>query len=168
MKIVLGCVLTVGLLCTAGCSASSRGFDSVVAGVEQRYSIHSRQIPLMGVISLCARFKTHGGVSGLHIAEFDHIGKLDVAGLSELMQSELGAGWQPMVKDRNGTRSSLSVIFVEPSDKSMRMVIADYEHGELDLVGMEMNGARLAHWMHRPEADGIYAGRNQERTDRTD
>jgi len=33
----------------------------------------------------------------------------------------------------------------------MGMVIADYDHGELDLVGMEMNGAALSKWLHDPQ-----------------
>lgn len=33
----------------------------------------------------------------------------------------------------------------------MGMMIADCDHGELDLVGMEMNGSALSRWLHDPE-----------------
>jgi hypothetical protein len=31
------------------------------------------------------------------------------------------------------------------------MLIADYEHGELDLVRVELNGERLARWVDDPQ-----------------
>jgi hypothetical protein len=31
------------------------------------------------------------------------------------------------------------------------MLIADYDHGELDVVRMELNGQQLAHWMNDQE-----------------
>ena len=168
MNRVYGWVLVFALLGATGCSASSHDFNAVVGGVEQRYSVHAQRIPFMGLVSLCARLKTHGGVNGMSIAEFDHVRKLDAGGLDSLMQSKLGAGWQPMVKEWSGDRSSLSLIFVQPSGTSMRMIVADYDGSELDLVGMEMNGTRLAHWMQKPRAGSIDAGRNHEPKDRTD
>lgn len=155
MKSAIVSLLAFALLGATGCSARSHDFDSVVAGVEQRYNVRAQRIPLMGFISLCARAKTHGGVKGMNIAQFDHIGNLDADGLYSIMQSELGSGWEPMVRDRSGTDTS--VIFVQPSADarhSLKMMIADYDHGELDLVRMDMNGSALAKWMHRPGTHG--------------
>jgi hypothetical protein len=45
---------------------------------------------------------------------------------------------------------SLSIL-VHPNGSSMGMMIADCDHGELDLVGMEMNGSALSRWLHDPE-----------------
>ena len=42
-------------------------------------------------------------------------------------------------------------IYVQPNGSAMRMLIADYEHGELDVVRVELNAARLQHWVHDPE-----------------
>lgn len=150
MRMAMWATIAFALLCTTGCSASNNDFDAVVSGVEQRYSVHAQQVPLMGFVSLCARATTLGGVKGMRIAEFDNIGQLNVRGLDSLMRSELGAQWQPMVTDRNENSSELSVIFVRPVEDSMQMMIADYEHGKLNVVRMELNGAALARWMHRP------------------
>ena len=159
MKASVFAVVVATLLCATGCSASNHDFDSVVSGVEQRYAVHAQRIPLMGFVSFCARAKTHGGVKDMRIAEFDHIGKLDAGDLYSLMQSKLGAQWQPMVTERSTAHSEMSVIFVQPADQSMRMLIADYENGELDLVRMELNGSVLAKWMHKPQGhvDTVHA-----------
>ncbi|MGC1782912.1 MAG: hypothetical protein WA708_10370 [Acidobacteriaceae bacterium] len=168
MRAAVWSAIAFALFCATGCSASNNDFDAVVSGVEQRYSVHAQQVPLMGIISLCARATTLGGVKGMRIAEFDHVGKLDVRGLDSLMQSELGAQWQPMVTDRSDKRAELSVIFVRPAEDSMQMMIADYEHGELDVVRMELNGAALARWMHRPGSNVGVFHRSDLHPDRTD
>ncbi|HET9099457.1 MAG TPA: hypothetical protein VFN62_03625, partial [Acidobacteriaceae bacterium] len=73
--------------------------------------------------------------------------------LYPLLRSRLGEEWQPFVTEVSGgkNRGDQSVILVRPNGSSMGMMIADYDHGELDLVGMDMNGAALSHWLHDPE-----------------
>ncbi len=164
MKLSLPCAIVFALLCTTGCSASSHDFDSVVSGVEQRYSVHPQHIPLMGLVSFCGRIYTHGGVKGMRIAEFDHVGSIDSDSLYSLVRSQLGAQWQPMVTERSTAHSEMSVVFVQPSEKSMRMLFADYENGELDLVRMELNGSALAKWMRNPQANVGAAPRSDSRS----
>ena len=153
MKRILFSLLGFMLLCSTGCSAVDHDFDSLVAGVEHRYSVHAQRVPLMSFVSICAMLKTRGGVNELHVAEFDNIRGMDGTDLDALLRSTLGKDWQPFVTDveggsRDGDRS---VILVRPHGSSMGMLVADYDHGELDLVGMELNGAALAKWLHHPE-----------------
>ncbi len=130
--------------------AARPDFDSVVSAVEQRYGAHAQKIPLMGLVSFCARVATADGVKGLRIAEFDRLPAApDTAELDRLVRDSLGSSWQPFVVDRSRS-GDLSVIYVQPDGQAMRMMIADYDHGELDLVRIEVNGERLAHWMHDP------------------
>jgi hypothetical protein len=132
-------------------SSSNNDFDGVVSAVEHRYDLHAQRIPMMGFVSFCASVATKGGVKGMRVAEFDHVsGITDTGELSRVVRESLGEAWQPFVTDRHGN-SGLSVIFVQPHGDSMRMLIADYEHGELDVVRMELNGNQLAHWMNDPE-----------------
>ena len=76
--------LVVGsLVCaTVDAAAADHDFNSVVAGVEHQYSAHAQRVPLMGFVSLCARLKTHGGVNGMRIAEFDHLQNADAVDLA--------------------------------------------------------------------------------------
>lgn len=144
-------LLAVALLALApavGC-ASGHDFDNVVNTVEHRYNVHAQRVPAMGFVSACAWVTSHGGVKGLRIAEFDNLtlGKTDDLGL--LVRDSLGPEWQLFVVDRETNREQ-SVIYVQPHGHSMRMIIADYENGELDLVRMELNGERLQQWLHNP------------------
>ena len=111
MKYLLLCLLASSLMYSTGCSAADRDFDSVVAGVEHRYSVHAQRIPLMGFVSLCARLKTHGGVNGMRVAEFDNLPRTGGTDLFLLVQSRLGGQWQPFVREReqsNGTATATS------------------------------------------------------------
>ncbi len=154
MKKVLCLMAASVLLVSTGCSAADHDFNSVVSAVEHKYSVHAQRIPLMGLVGICASLKTHGGVRGLRVAEFDNVRGLDGKDLYPLLRSRLGDEWQPFVMEVSGGQNhdgDQSVILVRPNGSSMGMMIADYDHGELDLVGMEMNGAALSKWLHDPE-----------------
>ncbi len=154
MKKVLCLMAASVLLVSTGCSAADHDFNSVVSAVEHKYSVHAQRIPLMGLVGICASLKTHGGVRGLRVAEFDNVRGMDGKDLYPLLRSRLGDEWQPFVMEVSGGQNhdgDQSVILVRPNGSSMGMMIADYDHGELDLVGMEMNGAALSKWLHDPE-----------------
>ena len=169
MKPILFFILGAALLYSTGCSAAGHDFDSVVSGIEHRYSVHPQHIPLLGFASLCATVTTRGGVRGMRIAEFDNIQSSDgAADLSALLQSKLGGEWQPFVSQRNADASERSIIFVQPVGDAMRMLIADYDHGELDLVRMELNGSALAKWMHDPASQGRSASHGYHSGQQTD
>jgi hypothetical protein len=156
MKALASLAFLLALTAT-GCRASEHDFSSVVAGVEQRYQVHAQRVPMMGMVSFVAHVATHGGVKGMRIANFENLnsathGEFDREDLFQFVQSRLDAGWQPFVTERSNHGGEQTVIFVRPSGQSMRMLIANYENGELNLVRMEMNGDRLSHWMKDPDS----------------
>ncbi len=147
-------LLGSALLVSTGCSAADHDFNSVVSAVEHKYSVHAQRIPMMTLVSVCASLKTHGGVWSLRVAEFDNLRGMDGKDLYPLLRTKLGDDWQPFVTEASGGKNrggDQSVILVRPDGSSMGMMIADYDHGELNLVGMEMNGAALSKWLHDPE-----------------
>lgn len=147
--VVVGAVACVGV--PMACAAPNHDFDALVSAVEHRYDARAEKIPMMGFVSLCARVASGGGVKGVKVAEFDHLtGVADTAELDKLVAESLGGQWQRFVAERE-KNGELNLIYVQPHGRSMRMLIADYEHGELDVVRVEVNADRLKHWMHDPE-----------------
>lgn len=159
--LVLAPLLTIGgvaaMLPLMARASAGPDFDSVVTAVEHRYSAHAERVPMMGFVSLCAHVASGGGVKGMKIAEFDHLTAPDTAELESLVRQTLGDSWQPFVTDRERDGNE-SIIYVQPNGHDMRMLIADYEHGELDLVRMQLNGERLAHWVRDPEGSAHHHG----------
>jgi hypothetical protein len=138
--------------------AADREFDHLVSEVAHRYSAHATRIPMMGVISLGTRVATHGAVSGLRVAEFaDLKAGLDVSELTSLVRNTLGSEWQPFIHQRDQLGASQSIIFVRQKGDAMRMMIADYDHGQLDVVRMELSGDALAKWLKNPQGQSPLA-----------
>jgi hypothetical protein len=148
------CLLFFVLVTTVGCRAAERDFNSVVSGLESHYQVHAQKVPMMGMVSLIARVATHGGVKGLRIAEFEHItADADTEHLFSVVRSSLDEGWQPFVTERSGHGGEQTVIFVRPCGDDMRMLIAEYDHSELSIVRLEMNGSELAKWARDPKGE---------------
>lgn len=146
-------------------AAGHRDFDAVVSAVEHRYDARAERIPMMGLVSFCGWVATGGSVKGLKIAEFDHFtGPADADDLDKLVNESLGGEWQRFVanRERNG---ELNLIYAQPDGHAMRMLIVDYEHGELDVVRVEVNADRLRHWIRDPEGS---AKRHDYGTERPD
>jgi hypothetical protein len=158
----LGFVLSAALVLGSAAAyafAGDRDFDGLVSGIAQSYDLRATKIPMMSMVSLCARVATHGGVKGLRVVEFDNI-KISpgLPDLTSLVHRSLGPEWEPFVQERDRRGESQSVIFVRPAGEAMRMVIADYDHGELDLIRMELSGNALARWMKNPQAEAHRGG----------
>lgn len=150
---------SISLAAVTANAASNNDFNGVVSAVEHHYSAHAQRIH-MGLISLCAHAATGGGVKGMRIAEFDHLtltpegsataNKNDLDQLNDLVTNTLGSNWHRFVTERDAD-GSLSLIFVRPDGPAMRMLIADYDHGELDLVRIELNAERMERWIREPQ-----------------
>jgi len=108
---------------------------------------------MMSIVSLCARFATHGNVKGLRVVEFDNFkASLNVSELTSLVRHSLGPEWQPFISEQDKQSGSQSIIFVRQKGGALRMLIADYDHDELDVVRMELSGDALAKWMKDPNS----------------
>jgi len=147
---LLCAVLLLGMAAT--CPASDHDFDGVVTGLEQHYGIHGYRLPLMGFAGFCARIATGGGVKGLRVAQFEHLegGPIDADDISRVIGEQLGSEWRPVVKDHERHGAEQTVIYAHEVGHSMRMLVANYENGELNVVRVELDGDQLAHWMKHP------------------
>jgi hypothetical protein len=153
--------LSIAVVLLAGATlysfAADRDFDGLVTAVAHRYDVHATHIPMMSVVSLCARFATHGGVKGLRVVEFDDFkASLSVSELTSLVHNSLGPEWQPFMNERDNQAGSQSIIFVRQKGDALRMMIADYDHDELDVVRMELSGDTLAKWMKDPHSKTLH------------
>lgn len=131
-------------------ASSGHDFDAVVTAVSSRYSAHLQEAPLMGLVSLCARSVTADGVGGMRVAQFDSFRQPpDGAELDRLVSGALGPGWLRIVATHSRDGDT-TLIFSQPDGQGMRLIVADYENGELDLVRAEVNGQQMQRWLQHP------------------
>ena len=154
-------LLLAGLLMSVSAlhPASDHDFDGVVNGLEQHYGIHGHRLMMMGLAGFCAGVMTHGGVKGLRIAEFERAdlertapdgtagGSPDAEDISRVIAEQLGGEWHPVVIDHERHGSDQTIIFVRPGGRAMRMLVANYENGDLNVIRVELDGEQLSQWV---------------------
>lgn len=134
-------VLMVPIAVLAG---SGNGFDGVVTTLEHRYHAHATRIPFVGLISLVAHKASSGGVSGLHVAEFDNFNEtVDGDELNNIVAEKLGDGWQRMIRDTSKHGAEQTLIFTRPDGNRMGMFIVDLDGHEMDVVQISVDPDHL-------------------------
>jgi hypothetical protein len=149
----IAAIMTPAIMLAAG--SGGTGFDAVVHSIESRYHARATHIPFMGLISGIARISTHGGVRGLHVAEFENFRTdasepVDGAEFNALVEKHVGPGWQRMIRETSRDGGEQSLIYVR----------AEGEHlgKDLDVVQLSMNPDQLMdevakHHHHRKSDD---------------
>jgi hypothetical protein len=138
---VCAIVLMVPVAVMAGVGS---GFDGVVTTLEHRYHAHATRIPFMGLISLVAHKASSGGVSGLHVAEFDEFtAQVDGDELNSLVSERLGDGWSRMIRDTSKHGAEQTLIFTRPEGNRMGMFIVDLDGHEMDVVQLSVDPDHL-------------------------
>lgn len=138
------------------------GFDGVVRSIETTYHVRATRIPFLGLVSFVARRSTSGGVSNMHVAEFeDFSSQVNGDELNRMVQEKLGGGWERIVREtcRNGHEQTL--IFMHPEGKRMGLFVVDADGHDLDVVQVSVDPDHLNqsigkydhHEHHRDGAD---------------
>jgi hypothetical protein len=157
-------VLAVPAVVLAG--SGEGDFDGVVHSIESRYHVHATRIPFLGLISLVSKKATHGGVAGLHVAEFDEFTEqVDGNELNRMVEEKLGAGWERMIRETSRKGHEQTLIFTHPEGDRMGMFVLDLDGNELDVVQVSVDPKHLdddiGHYRHHhPDGD--------ENTDKSD
>lgn len=142
------------------------GFDGVVNTIQSRYRMRATRIPLMGLASFVANAASHGGVDGLHVAEFEHFSApVDGEELNRMVEEKLGQGWGRMIRETSRHGGGQTLIFSHDEGKRMGLFILDLDGMELDVVQVSVDPDRLnetilkyKHHDHGSEAgDGDHA-----------
>jgi hypothetical protein len=125
-------------------SSSEGAFDGVVSSIESEYHVHATRIPFMGLVSLISRKATHGGVSGMQVAEIENFTQpIDGDTLNTMVEQKLGPGWQRMIRETSRSGKEQTLIFVQPEGSRMGMFIVDKDGNELDVVQLSVDPDHL-------------------------
>jgi hypothetical protein len=168
MKVLAGIaicaiILTIPVAVMAG---GGGGFDGVVTTLEHRYHAHATRIPFVGLISLVAHKATSGGVSGLHVAEFDDFNEqVDGDELDNLVAEKLGEGWQRMIRDTSKHGAEQTLIFARPDGNRMGLFIVDVDGNEMDVVQISVDPDHLNQSIGKYEHHGGDADHSDDDSD---
>ena len=157
----IAAIMTPAIMLAA--SGSGQGFDAVVNSIESRYHAHATKIPFMWLVSGIAGVATHGGVRGLHVAEFENFRAdasepVDGAEFNALVEKHVGPGWQRMIRETSRDGGEQSLIYVRAEGEHLGMLVVDLDGKDLDVVQLSMNPDQLMdevakHHHHRKSDD---------------
>lgn len=144
-------------------SGGEGGFDGVVRTIETRYHVRATRIPFMGLISLISRRATSGGISNMHVAEFDNFSAaMDGEELNRVVEEKLGAGWERVVRETSRNGNEQTLIFMHPEGQRMGLFVLDADGHELDVVQVSVDPDHLndsvnhyQHLAHHTDEDGL-------------
>ena len=141
--------LGVALMIAQRVQASDRStdsFDALVKSLSTRYVVQPKSVPMMWMVSLCARGFTHGGVRGMRVVQLDSSREMrDRPAFEEMVSAKLGENWSRTVRQLEASGEE-SLVYMRAEDKRMDLIVISLNHGELDLVRMTMNPEQLAKW----------------------
>jgi hypothetical protein len=133
-------------------AGGGEGFDGVVRTIETRYHIHATRIPLLGLVSFVSRKATNGGVSNLHIAEFEHFsGPMDGGELNQMVETRLGPAWERVIRETTRNGESQTLIFMRPEGSRMGLFVLDADGHDLNVVQVSVDPDHLAESVNRYE-----------------
>ena len=144
-------LLLVPVVVLAG--GAEGGFNGVVHSIENRYHVHATHIPFMGLVSLISRKATNGGVSDLHIAEFEHFdAPLDGDELNKIVEQKLGEGWERIIRETSRSGAEQTLIFIHPEGQRMGLFVVEADGKELNVVQVSVDpdhlNENLGHYGH--------------------
>jgi hypothetical protein len=144
----LGCAalcLLVVIPWIAHAAGAGGGFDGVVSSIEHKYHVRATRIPCMGLASLIAGAATHGGVAGVHVADFEHFDKAaDGEELNRMVEEKLGQGWKRMIRSTSRHGDEQTLIFAQPEGRRMGLFILDLDGSEMDVVQVSVDPDNLS------------------------
>ncbi len=134
------------------------GFNGVVHSIENRYHVRATHIPFMGLVSMISRKATSGGVSNLHIAEFEHFdAPMDGDELNKLVERKLGEGWERIIRETSRGGAEQTLIFIHPEGQRMGLFVLDADGHELNVVQVSVDpdhlNENLGHYGHHRHHD---------------
>ena len=112
--------------------------------IEHTYRVRATRIPFMGLISFVSHKATSGGVSDLHLAEFDDFtASLDGEELNRMVEEKLGPSWARVVRETSRGGQEQTLVFMRPEGSRMGLFILDSDGHELDVVEAAVDPDRL-------------------------
>jgi hypothetical protein len=134
------CVVALAIPVAVLASGGEGGFDGVVNSIESRYNVHANRIPFLGLVSLISRKASNGGVSGMHVAEFeDFHADVDGEELNSMVEQKLGSGWERVIRETSRKGNSQTLIFMHPEGEKMGLFVLDLDGHELDVVQVSVD-----------------------------
>ena len=140
-------------------------FDRIVKAIESHYGTRPERIPFMGVANFFVKVAHPEGAAGIKLAVFEGLKDLrsaeDPADWRErdhLMDTVASSSLHPMIRVHSRHDGEATYIFMGPSGKSTRLLIATFERNEATVIEVKANIETLMQSLQDPSHAGHALG----------
>jgi hypothetical protein len=152
--VALCTVLMLSAPCFAKRDNQFRQFRSLVKAIEKQNGTHHMRIPFLGLATFCMRVGRVPGAAGLKIAVFENLPNSDVASSDSFQRSVqkiVGSAWHPLVRARSRDDGSVTMIYTNPDEQQLRLLIVSVDGTEATVVQAKLKKSQIWKWVSKPE-----------------
>jgi hypothetical protein len=140
-------------------------FDRIVKAIESHYGTKPQHVPFMGVANFFVKAAHPEGVGGVKLAVFEGLKDLKTADdpsewreRDRLMDKLASSSLHPMVRVHSRRDGEATYVFMGPSGKSTRLLIATFERDGATVIEVKANIETLMQSLEDPEHAGHRLG----------
>lgn len=129
-------------------------FQTLVKTIEKQYGVHHEGIPFLGLATFCMRVGRVPGAAGLKVAVFENLPPSAVASndaFQTSVQRIVGRDWHPLVRQRSRKDGSVTMIYTNPDEQQLRLLIVSVDGTEATVVQAKLRKAQIWKWIREPE-----------------
>jgi len=141
--------------------AVERDFKALANAIETRFNVKREEIPMMGLVKFIARSASSGNVNGLELANFEGLefSENNARDFAAIVSKVLDDNWRPMVRVLSRKSDEYTSIWVRSEKGQLRMMIANLERNEANVIELKVDADQLVKWIRDPEHAGDRAAR---------
>jgi hypothetical protein len=109
-------------------------FSSIARAIDRQRGVKRVWIPFLGVARFAVRVVAPQGVHDFQLATFEGAEKLDPRKLAEIIRTQAGPGFRPLVQVWSRKSNDWSFIYARPSKDADRLELMILAHDDDDTV----------------------------------
>jgi hypothetical protein len=161
-------VAGLALLLAPCAGAVERDFKALTGAIESHFNVKREEIPMMGLVKFIAHTASAGNLNGLELANFEGLeySENNAREFANIVSRILDDNWRPMIRVQSRRSGEYTSVWVRGDKGQWRMMIANLERNEANVIELKVNADDLLKWVRDPEHAGDHASRIADRADR--
>jgi hypothetical protein len=124
----------------------SADFASIARAIDSQRGVKRIWIPFLGVARVLVRMVEPNGVQDFQLATFEGVEHVDPKALAEIVRTQAGPGFRPLVQAWSRRSKEWSFVYVRPSQRGdeVELMILAHDREDTVLVRVNVDAALIA------------------------
>ena len=146
-------VLALAFVAVPAAHAVEKDFKALTRAIESQFNVKREEIPMLGLAKFMVRTASVGGVGTFELANFEGLeySEDNAKKFAGVVARVLDDNWRPMVRVLSRKSDEYSSIWVRGDGGHFRIIIANLERREANLIELKVDADQLMAWLRDPE-----------------